>query len=135
MPLVWAHAEHLKLARSLRDGKVFDLPARTHRRYVVEHVQSPFAVWRHDRRLKTIAHGLNLRIEADAPCLIHWTQDQWNTATDAASRDTGLGRHLVDVMTATCPVGTTISFTFYWSADDRWERVDFSLLIVPQDKR
>lgn len=133
MPLVWAHAEHLKLARSLRDGKVFDLPPQTYRRYVVDHVRSTFAVWRHDRRLRTIAHGLNLRIETDAPCLIHWTQDRWNTATDAASRDTGLGRHLVDVMTATYPVGTTILFTCYWPADDRWEHVDFSLLIVPQD--
>jgi hypothetical protein len=26
MPLVWAHAEYLKLRRSLRDGRVFDLP-------------------------------------------------------------------------------------------------------------
>jgi glucoamylase len=27
MPLVWAHAEYLKLRRSLRDGRLFDLPA------------------------------------------------------------------------------------------------------------
>ena len=27
MPLVWAHAEYLKLRRSLHDGRVFDLPA------------------------------------------------------------------------------------------------------------
>ena len=26
MPLVWAHAEYLKLRRSLRDGRVFDMP-------------------------------------------------------------------------------------------------------------
>jgi glucoamylase len=29
MPLVWAHAEHVKLLRSLRDGRVFDLPPQT----------------------------------------------------------------------------------------------------------
>ena len=28
MPLVWAHAEYLKLCRSLRDGEVFDRPRR-----------------------------------------------------------------------------------------------------------
>jgi glucoamylase len=28
MPLVWAHAEYVKLARSLRDGRVFDTPHR-----------------------------------------------------------------------------------------------------------
>ena len=30
MPLVWAHAEHIKLLRSLRDGGVFDMPPRTY---------------------------------------------------------------------------------------------------------
>ena len=28
MPLVWAHAEHLKLQRSLRDGRLFDCPRK-----------------------------------------------------------------------------------------------------------
>jgi glucoamylase len=32
-PLVWAHAEYVKLRRSLRDGAVFDLPRQTVRRY------------------------------------------------------------------------------------------------------
>ena len=40
MPLVWAHAEHLKLRRSLRDGKVYDLPPQTWQRYVVERTRS-----------------------------------------------------------------------------------------------
>jgi glucoamylase len=31
MPLVWAHAEHLKLVRSLHDGRVFDMPVQTPR--------------------------------------------------------------------------------------------------------
>ena len=33
MPLVWAHAEYIKLLRSLRDGKVFDMPIESARRY------------------------------------------------------------------------------------------------------
>lgn len=28
MPLVWAHAEYLKLRRSIQDGKIFDLPVK-----------------------------------------------------------------------------------------------------------
>src|SRR5215470_18054788 len=35
-PLVWAHSEYVKLIRSLRDGKIFDQPAQTSKRYVVE---------------------------------------------------------------------------------------------------
>ena len=34
MPLVWAHAEYLKLRRSLEDGSVFDMPTHTVARYV-----------------------------------------------------------------------------------------------------
>ena len=34
MPLVWAHAEYIKLARSIRDGKVFDMPPATAERYL-----------------------------------------------------------------------------------------------------
>ncbi|TIP53948.1 MAG: hypothetical protein E5X68_37320, partial [Mesorhizobium sp.] len=34
MPLVWAHAEHIKLLRSLRDGAVFDLPPQGVERYI-----------------------------------------------------------------------------------------------------
>jgi glucoamylase len=36
MPLAWAHAEYLKLRRSLRDGRLFDLPPQTVQRYLVE---------------------------------------------------------------------------------------------------
>ena len=34
MPLVWAHAEYIKLVRSLQDGVVFDLPPQTVARYL-----------------------------------------------------------------------------------------------------
>ncbi len=34
MPLVWAHAEYLKLRRSIRDNRVFDMPAQTANRYL-----------------------------------------------------------------------------------------------------
>ncbi len=34
MPLVWAHAEYVKLLRSLIDGKVFDTPEQTVQRYL-----------------------------------------------------------------------------------------------------
>ena len=39
MPLVWAHAEYVKLLRSLRDGKVFDRPPQTVQRYLIEKVE------------------------------------------------------------------------------------------------
>ena len=34
MPLMWAHAEYIKLRRSLRDGRVFDMPPQTVQRSI-----------------------------------------------------------------------------------------------------
>ena len=33
-PLLWAHGEYIKLRRSIRDGRVFDAPPQTFRRYL-----------------------------------------------------------------------------------------------------
>jgi glucoamylase len=33
MPLMWAHADYIKLLRSVREGKVFDLIAEVAKRY------------------------------------------------------------------------------------------------------
>ncbi|TGV96463.1 glucan 1,4-alpha-glucosidase, partial [Mesorhizobium sp. M2D.F.Ca.ET.145.01.1.1] len=42
MPLVWAHSEHIKLLRSLRDGAVFDMPPQGVKRYIENKTISPF---------------------------------------------------------------------------------------------
>lgn len=34
MPLAWAHAEYVRLVRSIRDGRVFDMPPQPYERYV-----------------------------------------------------------------------------------------------------
>jgi glucoamylase len=44
MPLVWAHAEYVKLLRSLKDGRVFDMPPQTVQRYQVEKVASACSI-------------------------------------------------------------------------------------------
>jgi glucoamylase len=132
MPLAWAHAEHLKLARSLRDGRVFDMPHHTYRRYVVEQVRARVAVWRRDRQMRTIASGLVLRIDTDAPCMIHWSRDGWITSRDTPSRDTGLGRHIADLPTDECQPDTTVAFTCYWQEAARWDNQDFIVRVGPR---
>jgi glucoamylase len=131
MPLVWAHAEHVKLIRSLSDGRVYDLPRQTWQRYVVDRTPSPFACWRFSHRLQTIGFGRKLRLETGAPCIVHWSADGWRTASDACSRDTGLAGHVVDLPTETLPVGTRLDFTFYWTDAGRWEQVDFRVVVTP----
>ncbi len=124
-PLVWAHAEYLKVCRSLRDGAVFDCPPQTMRRYLVEHTTSGFAVWRFNNKTRGLPTGLVLRLETLAPAMVHWSADGWQTVHDTATRDTTLGVHVADLPTATLPAETRIAFTFYWPEANRWEGIDF----------
>ncbi len=67
MPLVWAHAEYVKLLRSLRDGAVFDLPPQTVQRYLVEKTQPLCRDWRENWRRSRMPAGQVLRVELDSP--------------------------------------------------------------------
>jgi len=130
MPLVWAHAEHVKLLRSLRDGHVFDMPPQTVQRYLVEQKFSPFVLWRFTYQRLTMPHGKRLRIETFTPALIHWSADDWKTSGDVKANDTGLGIFVADLSVEKVPVGNEIKFTFYWPQADRWEGTDFSVRVV-----
>jgi glucoamylase len=129
MPLVWAHAEYLKLQRSLRDGRLFDLPPQTVQRYLIEKIVSPRIVWRFNHKIRSMPAGKILRIETMAPAIIHWTADDWNTVQDIKTHDVGLGIHIVDLATKALPEGKQVKFTFYWPDADHWQGSDFMVRV------
>jgi len=116
MPLAWAHAEYVKLRRSLRDGRVFDLPPQTVQRYLEEGVESPRVVWRIDHPRRSIPAGKALRVELLAPAVIHCGGETFPT------RDTGLGVHYADLPTENLAPGETARFTIAWSEPWRQRR-------------
>jgi glucoamylase len=125
MPLVWAHAEYVKLLRSLRDGKDFDLPPQTVERYLVLKTHSPFAFWRFNQKCSSMPRGKTLRVETLAPARVHWSADAWRHTHDTPTRDTGLGVHYADLATGALPAASTVRFTFYWPEAGCWEGEDF----------
>jgi glucoamylase len=125
MPLAWAHAEYLKLARSLRDGAVFDMPPQTVERYLKRQQGSPHVIWRFNHKLLTMPAGRTLRIETRAPARIHWGVENWHRQQDTPTVDTGLGIHYADLPTADLPGDSVINFTFYWPEAGHWEGRDF----------
>ena len=108
MPLVWAHAEYVKLRRSLRDGTVFDMPSQTVQRYQVQQVRSPFTVWRFNHKRRIMMADTTLRIELWTPATVHWSTDGWRTVQDVETRDTGLGIYVADLATAALASETAI---------------------------
>lgn len=130
MPLVWAHAEYLKLLRSMRDGRVFDMPPQTVQRYLTEKTESSRMVWRFNHKIRSLLAGKILRIETLVPVTVHWSTDEWATVNDDTTCDTGLGIYTVDLPTTMLAVGKKVSFTFYWLDADHWEGADFTVSIV-----
>jgi glucoamylase len=134
MPLVWAHAEYVKLLRSLRDGAIFDMPPQTMQRYLVERTDSPHACWRFNNKIHSFPAGKTLRIETLAPAQVHWSADDWHTTVDTRTHDTSLGIHFTDLPTERLPSGATVRFTFYWPEAGHWEGTDFQVQIVAETR-
>lgn len=128
-PLAWAHAEHIKLLRSLHEGAVFDLPPQTVQRYQIEKRSSALACWRFCAQRRTMAAGRVLRVEASARCNVRWTADGWGSWQDVEARDSGVGLFYADLRTERLPTGTYIAFTFHWCDVARWEGADFCVAI------
>jgi glucoamylase len=106
MPLAWAHAEYLKLRRSISDGRPFDTPPQVKQRYVVERVRSRIELWRPDHRRRAIPAGKTLRVEVHEPAVVRWGPGDRETPT----RDTGLGVHVADLPTSGLAAGESIRF-------------------------
>jgi glucoamylase len=130
MPLVWAHAEYLKLLRSLCDGRVFDMPPQTVQRYLVEKTGAPFATWRFNHKCRTMAAGKTLRVETLAPAQVRWSADGWLTSKDSETRDTCLGVCVADLETSGLAPGAQLDFTFYWPEASHWEGVNFTVKVI-----
>ena len=115
--------------RSLRDGRVFDRPEATWRRYVEQATIAKYACWRFNHKIRSVPKSRDLRIEALAQFVLRWTSDAWQTTHDQPSHDTGLGVHLVDCSTDAALACSAIDFTFQWSAPQRWEGTNFRVLL------
>jgi glucoamylase len=128
MPLMWAHAEYMKLLRSVWDEAVFDRIPAVAERYVNGKGRKDLEIWKLNRQARTVAAGETLRIQAASPFRLRWTLDEWASAKDSAALATAIGVHYLDLP---IPRGqrAPVRFTFYWTDRDRWEGRDFAVEI------
>jgi glucoamylase len=71
MPLMWAHAEYIKLLRSTANGQIFDLIPIVAGRYVSKKGRNDLEVWKPVRQVRQVAAGQVLRVQAPAPFRLH----------------------------------------------------------------
>lgn len=118
-PLVWAHAEYVKLCRSLHDARIFDMPEASRKRYLPETSPAAHAVWRKDHSIRNLRVGSGLRIECERPGSVRWSCDDWNTAAETAMRDSNLGIYFADLLGDSGKRGAAKRLRFVINEPDR----------------
>jgi glucoamylase len=129
-PLVWAHAEYVKLLRSVVDGKVFDTISVVADRYAVppgtRNFQSTIEIFQLARPVSQVPAGYRLRITDPNRFQAVYTLDGWATQQTLTSKTVGYPGSFVDIQTPSLESGGSgkLIFTLHWpesaAALDHW---------------
>jgi len=141
-PLVWAHAEYLKLLRSVVYGQVFDRISVVADRYAVaphkRTFQSRLEIFQVARPIYAIVQGSTLRIMDAQPFRVVYTLDNWATKTETDATAIGRLGAFVDIATTAPPASGAdgssqkIIFTLYWPGADRWLGRNYEVMLSEQ---
>ncbi len=135
MPLVWAHAEYVKLLRSAADGRVFDRVAVVEERYGKREGRDagarPIEVWRKDRQVRTMQSRRRLRVESEQRFDLVWSVDDWKTPERTEARAVGFSGFFADAAPENGePINADrIVFTLFWPEENRWEGVNYEVAV------
>ena len=124
MPLVWAHAEFLKLLCARRLEKPLECLASVEHRYRARRPMAPVWHWRADAPIESLPPRRALIVEEIEPFRLHLGFDGWQHVADIVSEPLGLGLHGVRLDAALLAGHTALDFTRYFPARAAWEGVD-----------
>jgi glucoamylase len=128
MPLVWAHAEYIKLLRSASDGKVFDMIPTVANRYLRGKGRKDLEIFKVRRHIDSVGAGNTLRIIAGTPFQVTWTNDNWQSFHREDARDVAQSGWFYDIV-AGAEQTAPILFTLYWLQESRWEGTNYTISI------
>jgi glucoamylase len=130
MPLVWAHAEYVRLVRSLKERKLWDMPPQTVQRYQKEKKTASFVIWTFRQPRGMMPSGKRLRIDLLHRAKVRWSDDGWKTVHETETVDSALGVHYAILDPRSLKAGSSLAFTFYWPEASRWEGRNFEVKVV-----
>ena len=126
MPLVWAHAEFLKLLVARERRRPVELLDCVWQRYAGKRPEAPTWFWRSDVPFDTLPKGRSLVIEERRSFTLHLGWDGWQRVEEHASQPLGLGMHGVRLDATQLPPGAVVNFTRRYE-DSEWEGIDHSV--------
>lgn len=122
VPLVWAHAEYLKLLRSAADGKVFDRIDPVYQRYCepqgAVRRRRDLEIYSLRRPIQHIDAGQTLRILEEKRFSVTWTDDNWKTVQSTPSRSLGNAGFSTDIKPRTG--AEVLEWTLHYPEKDAW---------------
>ena len=127
MPLVWAHAEYLKLAASRQRGRPFDRPTAVWERYRGERPLLKRMIWTEQAPLAQLPEGCALTIALREPGTVRWGLDGWQDTREQQTRANPLGLHLLEIDTPRLRLGRRLDFTYRNGVT--WAGRDFCILV------
>lgn len=130
MPLVWAHAEFVKLVASRVLGRPFDRPEAVWQRYRGRRPEPEHALWSIQSPITRMRAGQTLCVMAPRAARVHYGIDGWNGVADCETHDSGLSLHVAELPSAALVAGSRIDFTLQWIDGSAWEGRDHHVELV-----
>lgn len=126
MPLVWAHAEFIKLAVSRAQGRVVDCPRAVWARYAGKRPDVATWAWTPGAPITRLASGRALLILLPRPAEVHLGFDGWADRFDLATQPLGLALHGFTLTAGQLQGRRGLDFTWQWE-NGAWVGEDFHL--------
>ena len=125
VPLLWAHAEYIRLLRSRVDGRVFDLIPAVASRYLKAKAELSVEYWLPMHPIQRARRHCSLRICAPNPFRLRWSNDNWATCRDSDSIGSAIGTEYFDLGASSLEPG--VEFTFFWKNSGQWEGRNYNV--------
>jgi len=124
MPLVWAHAEFLKLLCARKEKRPLELLSSVESHLRAQSKRPKAWHWRTDTPFETIPANRDLLVERDAPFLLHYGFDGWQRVQDRQSVRLPFGRFGVRLSASELADRGILDFTTYMVDESHWEGID-----------
>jgi len=133
MPLVWAHAEFIKLLISRQLGQPIDRPRSVWRRYRGRRPSAKYAFWWLHAPIDSMLAGQRLAIALPRPAVVHWGIKGWRETSDEPTGDSGLGFQVAALDVSRLLPGERVDFTWWWQETGAWQSQDYRITVRGAD--
>ena len=134
MPLVWAHAEFIKLMVSRHLGHPVDRPRAVWRRYQGRRPAAGHAFWWPHAPVNTVPEGARLAVALPRAAIVHWGNDGWRNAADEPTGDSGLGFYVASLDSRRLGPGQRVDFTWQWQDIGAWHGRNHEVAVLQADQ-